>query len=402
MSVIRFGIIGGGLMGREFASAAARWVHLASSELTPQIVSVCDANARVLAWYERLNPPPELVSDYRDLLADDSIDAVYCAVPHHLHAEVYGAAIEAGKHLLGEKPFGIDLEANRAILSAVASRPDLLVRCSSELPFYPGGQRVWQWIAEERFGRVLEVRSALLHSSDLDPGKPINWKRRAATNGASGCMGDLGMHALHLPLRAGWTPSSVRAVLSNVFDQRPDGRGGVEPCDTWDNAVLLCEVDAGQYSFPMRIETKRIAPGHGNTWLIEIDGTAGSIAYSTKQPKALRQLEYEPGGPQEWRELDLGTVSAYPTISGAIFEFGFSDAILQMWAAFCDELAHGDQMVGRFRCATPAEAAWTHAIFDAAIRAQEEQIVAYIDPPAIGPAADTIQAQAGGAEPRSR
>jgi predicted dehydrogenase len=373
---VRVGIVGGGLMGRELASAAARWIHLADLGVRPQVVAVCDTNPEVLGWYERLDPRPRLLSDYRDLLADGAVEAVYCAVPHHLHRELYTAILRAGKHLLGEKPFGIDLAANTAILREVAARPDLLVRCSSELPFYPGGQRAWRWIAERRYGRVLEVRSLFLHSSDLDPAKPINWKRTARFNGEYGCMGDLGMHALHLPLRAGWYPRNVRAVLTDVFPERPDGKGGTAPCDTWDNAVLLCEVEAGGHAFPLRVETKRIAPGETNTWVIEVDGTEGSIGYSTKHPKTLRFMDYAPGRPQAWQVLDLGSESAYPHITGGIFELGFADSILQMWAAFLDELAHGrDGMRQPFHCATPEETAQTHRIFTAALESQRTQSV---------------------------
>ena len=369
--VVRFGIVGGGLMGREFASAAARWVHLAPLGVRPEIAVVCDTNPEVLAWYERLEPRPRLVSDWRELLSDSLVEAVYCAVPHHLHERLYIDVLEAGKHLLGEKPFGIDLAANSAINAAIAEYPHLLVRCSSELPFYPGGQEVARFIRERRYGRVLEVRSLFLHSSDLDPGKPSNWKRRAEFNGEYGCMGDLGMHALHLPLRAGWGPKDVRAVLSDVVTERPDGKGGTVPCDTWDNAVLLCTAEDAGRLFPLRIETKRIAPGETNTWTTEIDGTEGSIAYTTKLPKTLRTMRYEPGGPQAWEVLDLGSVSAYETITGAIFEFGFSDAVLQMWAAFLDELARGrDGMRQPFYCATPEEAATTHRLFTAALESQ--------------------------------
>lgn len=378
--VVRFGVIGGGLMGREFASAAARWVHLAPLGVRPELAVVCDPNPEVLAWYERLEPVPRLVADYRELLADGSVEAVYCAVPHHLHEEIFVATLEAGKHLLGEKPFGIDLQANDAISRAAAARPDLLLRCSSELPFYPGGQEVARWIRERRFGRVLEVRSLFLHSSDLDPGKPINWKRIAAWNGAYGCLGDLGMHALHLPLRAGWEPRDVRAILSDVVPERPGPDGQPVACDTWDNAVLLCEAEDGGHPFPLRIETKRIAPGETNTWTIEVDGTAGSISYTTKLPKTLRTMTYAPGGPQAWQVVDLGSVSAYPTITGAIFESGFSDAILQMWAAFLDELAHGrDGMRQPFHCATPEEAAATHRLFTAALESQRLRSVVRLD-----------------------
>jgi predicted dehydrogenase len=380
--VVRIGLVGGGLMGREFASAAARWIHLAALDVSPKLVAVCDTDPAALAWFERLDPSPRLVADYREVLEDESVDAVYVAVPHHLHQEIYVATLRAGKHLLGEKPFGIDLAANDAILAAAESHPDLLVRCSSELPFYPGGQEVARWIRDGRFGRVLEVRSLFLHSSDLDPHKPINWKRRARLNGEYGCLGDLGMHALHLPLRAGWMPANVRAVLSDVFPTRPDGAGGVADCDTWDNAVLLCEVRADDYAFPLRVETKRIAPGETNTWVIEIDGTEGSIAYTSKLPKTLRYMEYEPGRPQAWQVLDLGSESAYPTITGAIFEFGFSDAILQMWAAYLDELANGKEgMQQPFHCATAAEAAQTHRIFTAALESQRNAAtVAIADP----------------------
>jgi predicted dehydrogenase len=367
-------------MGREFASAAARWIHLADIGVRPELAVVCDVDPHVLAWYERVEPRPRLVSDYEELLADESVEAVYCAVPHHLHEELYTAVVGSGKHLLGEKPFGIDLAANEAIGAEIARHPELLVRCSSELPFFPGGQEVARWIADRRFGRVLEVRSLFLHSSDLDPSKPINWKRRAAFNGEYGCMGDLGMHPLHLPLRAGWGPRNVRAILSDVFSERPDGAGGTAACDTWDNAVLLCEAADDGEPFPLRIETKRIAPGETNTWTIEVDGTEGSIAYTTKQPKTLRWMEYEPGARQAWQSVDLGSVAAYPTITGAIFEFGFSDAILQMWAAFLDELAHGrDGMRQPFHCATPEEAAATHRLFTAALRSQAERSVVAID-----------------------
>ena len=379
--VVRFGIVGGGLMGREFASAAARWIHLTDIGVRPEIAVVCDPNPDVLAWYDRLQPRPRLVADYLELLEDDSVEAVYCAVPHHLHAELYTAVLRAGKHLLGEKPFGVDLAANEAINAQIGAHPELLVRCSSELPFYPGGQEIFRFVGERRYGRVLEVRSLFLHSSDLDPGKAINWKRVAATNGAYGCMGDLGMHALHLPLRAGWKPENVRAILSDVVTERPDGSGGRVACDTWDNAVLLCEArTADGTSFPLRIETKRIAPGETNTWKTEIDGTEGSIAFSTKLPKTLRVMDYRAGGVQAWQTLDLGSQSAYPTITGAIFEFGFSDAILQMWAAFLDELAHGREgMRQPFHCATPEEAAATHRLFTAALRSHADQGVVEID-----------------------
>lgn len=367
---IRFGVIGCGLMGREFASAAARWCHLSGLDFEPRITAVCDANPEAAQWFTDHVPSVEKVyTDYRELIADENIDAVYCAVPHNLHEQMYIDIIRAGKHLLGEKPFGIDLAANANIMAAIRDNPGVIVRCSSEFPFFPGAQQIVKWVNEGRFGKIMEVEAGFWHSSDLNPNKPINWKRRLATNGEYGCMGDLGLHVLHLPLRFGWKPRNVRALLSKIIHERPDSKGGMVPCETWDNAVLACEAEAEGQSFPMMLSMKRIAPGHANTWFIRIAGTDFSAEFSTKYPKQVAYLPYEPGADQAWHILDVPHRSVYATITGGIFEFGFPDSILQMWAAFCEEIAGGGDGPA-FRCATPEEAEGSHRLFTAALESQ--------------------------------
>jgi predicted dehydrogenase len=368
MKDIRFGVIGCGLMAREFASAVQRWAHLMTPDVRPRLVAVADAKDSCLCWFtDNLCDVTLAVTDYRELLASPDVDAVYCAVPHHLHAQIYGDIIRAGKHLLGEKPFGIDLAANEQILAALRAHPQVFARCSSEFPFFPGAYQIVKYIQEGRFGKIIEVESGLWHSSDLDPNKPINWKRMVQFNGEYGCLGDLGMHPLHIPLRFGWLPANVRGLLSKIITERPDGKGGVAPCETWDNAILACEVQTADQHFPMLISAKRIAPGEGNTWFIKVHGTEFSAEFSTKYPKTLRTMTYRSGRPQSWETLDVGYASAYPAITGGIFEFGFSDSILQMIAAFCDELVHGPAMRQPFGCATPQETALHHRVLTAAL-----------------------------------
>lgn len=368
---IRFGVIGCGLMGKEFASAAARWCHLTGVDFVPSIVAVCDAVPAATAWFEEHVPSVKRTyTDYKALLADPEVDAIYCAVPHNLHAQIYVDIIRAGKHLLGEKPFGIDQQANAEILAAMKEHPQVIVRCSSEFPFFPGAQQIVKWANEGRFGRIIEVEAGFWHSSDLDPNKPINWKRIVATNGEYGCMGDLGMHVLHLPLRFGWKPKSVRALLSKIVPTRPDHQGNQVPCETWDNAILACDVEMADQQFPMVLSTKRIAPGHANTWFIRIQGTTMSAEFTTKNPKQVAWMPYESGSQQAWHVMDAPYQSAYATITGGIFEFGFSDSILQMWAAFCDEVAHEGLMQQPFTCATPQEAKDSHALFTAALESE--------------------------------
>lgn len=174
---IRFGIIGLGLMGKEFASAVARWCHLLDDALPqPIITGVCDtSNEASRAWFiNNFDSIKVSCTDYRELLASDEIDAVYCAVPHHLHEQIYIDILRSGKHLLGEKPFGIDLAANLKIQEEIEKHPELLVRCSSEFPYFPGAKRVTDWIKSGKYGQLIEVRSGFHHASDMDLNKPIN------------------------------------------------------------------------------------------------------------------------------------------------------------------------------------------------------------------------------------
>lgn len=378
MKSVRFGIIGCGLMGREFASAAARWCHLPAMQVRPQIVAVCNTSPAPMRWFTAHFPDiRQATGDYRELLANPDVDAVYVAVPHHLHAEIYCAAIRAGKHLLGEKPFGIDREANAAILACLAEHPSCFARCSSEFPFFPAMQRIGKMLETDSFGRIIEVNAAFQHSSDLDPAKPLNWKRRTATNGEYGCMGDLGMHTLHVPLRAGWSLRNVRAILTKIHAQRPAADGTPSPCETWDNATLLCEAAAAGNPFPLTIRTQRIAPGEKNSWSFEITGTRRSARFTTKQANTLQLLDYT-GGEQAWQHLDMGHEMTFPTITGGIFEAGFSDIFLQMWAAYLVEMEQGAPPARFAGCVTPEETRLHHHVLTAALESHQSGQVAEI------------------------
>ena len=381
MRTVRFGIVGCGLMGREFASAAARWCHLAEMDVRPEIVAVCDTSPALSGWFaERFASVRQVTADYRALLANPEVEAVYIAVPHHLHAEFYCAAIEAGKHLMGEKPFGIDLAANRQIAACIRRHPETFVRCSSESPFFPAVQRIGKMIEDAAFGQLIEANTGFLHSSDLDADKPINWKRMIEFNGEYGAMGDLGIHACHVGFRAGWRPRNVRALLGKIVKERPDGKGGRVPCRTWDNATLLCETEnpADGELFPWTVKTHRIAPGQKNNWTVEILGTRASARWSSAQADILEVLEYT-GGDQVWGQIQTGHETAFKTITGGIFQFGFTDSILQMWAAFLYELHHGKPIRRFAGCVTPDEARLSHGLFTAALESQKACRVAAVE-----------------------
>lgn len=190
MKDVRIGIIGGGLMGRELAAVCGRWLHLVDHPVRPSVVAVADLNPAALEWFRQVPTIETLTSSWEELITDDSLDVLYIAVPHNLHEEIYTAAAASGRDFLAEKPFGIDLPAAQRIQSAIDDA-GVFVRVSSEMPFFPGALRAYELAKSGALGEILEVRSAFLHSSDMDRAKPINWKRRAETCGEIGVMGDL-------------------------------------------------------------------------------------------------------------------------------------------------------------------------------------------------------------------
>ena len=367
METVRIGIIGGGLMGRELAAVCGRWLHLVDHPVKPEVVAIADLNEDARNWFKQVPTVTTLTADWHELVNDRDIDVLYIAVPHNLHEEIYLAAAASGKDFLGEKPFGIDLAAAIAITDAVV-KSSTFVRVSSELPFYPGAQRCFEIARSGALGELVDVRSGFSHSSDLDRTKPINWKRKQATCGAIGVMGDLGMHVAHVPLRLGWVPSDVYALLDNIVTERPSPTGPAD-CDTLDNALLAMRTpaEAGR-DFTMLWETRRIAPGQMNTWYFEALGMDSGVRFSTRTPATYQHFVVR-DGQQIWEEIQPGNISAWPVISGAIFEFGFADALLQMWASYLAERAGA--LGDRFGTATAQEALAAHRVFDAALRSSQ-------------------------------
>jgi predicted dehydrogenase len=107
------------------------------------LTAVCEPNRDRLDWFKQVSTVRLSTQSHRELLASENVDVAYAAVPHHLREEISLDVLRAGKDLLAEKSFGIDLEAARRVRD---EEPSLgrFVRVSSEFPFLPGVQRVYQ------------------------------------------------------------------------------------------------------------------------------------------------------------------------------------------------------------------------------------------------------------------
>lgn len=100
-------------------------------------------------------------------------------------------------------------------------------------------------------------------------------------------------------------------------------------------------------------------------------GTKTSARWSSRQVNTVEILECR-GGEQAWQVIDMGHEMAYLSITGGIFEAGFSASILQLWAAFLYELAHGNTIRKFAGCVRPEEAALSHRLFTAALESHAQ------------------------------
>ena len=104
-----------------------------------------------------------------------------------------------------------------------------------------------------------------------------------------------------------------------------------------------------------------------------------SVKYSSKNTNSIEIMDYSQGGEQAWQVIDMGNETTFKSITGGIFEFGFSDSILQMWAAFLYELENGKPKKNFAGCVTPEETALSHSLFTAALISQKTATVVEVE-----------------------
>ena len=121
MDQVRFGIIGMGIMGTNHAS----WLR---DGLVPNgtVRAVCDIQEERRQWSREHLPNVQVYTDYRHLLKDESVDAVIIATPHYFHPTMCEDALDAGLHVLSEKPAGVYTKSLHALYEKSRSNPDLV------------------------------------------------------------------------------------------------------------------------------------------------------------------------------------------------------------------------------------------------------------------------------------
>jgi predicted dehydrogenase len=213
MDMVRWGLVGTG-------DIAARRVAPALGEATrSRLVAVSRRQADRAEEFARRFGAPRWHADWRDLVRDDEIDAVYIATPVALHAPIAIAAAEAGKHVLCEKPMALSVgECDRMVAAANAAEVKLGVAYYRHL--YPIVGRVKQLLRDGAIGTPVLSQLNSFERFDPPSGHPRAWLLDPAVSGG-GPMFDFGCHRIEVLLALFGKPAAVAGMQANVLFERP-------------------------------------------------------------------------------------------------------------------------------------------------------------------------------------
>ena len=201
MKKVKYGIIGCG-MGKS---------HMAGLKQNndAELAAICDINPEILKTCSELYPEAKACSDYREVLACPDVDAVVVAVPDQQHREISLAALDAGKHVLCEKPMALTLDDCRAMVEA-SRKTDRKFMIGQICRFTPGFIRAKELIDAGEIGELFFVESEYAHDYSKIPGKGNNWRLDPLRHGFLGG----GCHAVDLLRWIAGNPYEVAAFAN--------------------------------------------------------------------------------------------------------------------------------------------------------------------------------------------
>lgn len=289
MDELGVGVVGYGFMGRAHAQAWRTAPYAFDLGVRPRLVAIAGRDEQAVARQARRLGFAGWSSDWRSLLTRDDVDLVDICAPGALHAPIATAALQAGKHVLCEKPLGRTVSESEAMVAAA----DTAARggCSSMVGFnyrrVPAIEQARRLVGLGRLGDIRHVRATYLQDWCLDPNFPLQW-RFVAEQAGTGALGDLGSHVVDLAQHLlDDDVAEVTAMLSTFVTERPVPRtgDGRAPVTVDDAAAFTARFGSGTTG---SFEVSRLAAGHKNDLRIELNGSAGSVAFSLER---LNELE---------------------------------------------------------------------------------------------------------------
>ena len=297
MPALRVGMIGIGFMGAAHSQGwrvAPRFFDLPSDVEMAVVVGRdagrTEAAAAKWGW-------SETSTDWRSVLERDDIDIIDIVTPGDTHAEIAIAALEAGKHVLCEKPLANTVEEAQQMADAAARAAERGVYAMVGFTYrrVPAATFARDLVASGALGEIRQVRATYLQDWLVDADAPLTWRMKKELAG-SGALGDIGAHAIDLAQYiTGQRLTTVSGMLETFVKERPllaessglsgtasEERGEVTVDDL---ALFTGRFDGGAVG---SFEATRFSTGRKNAFRIEVAGSDGAISFDLEDMNVLQ------------------------------------------------------------------------------------------------------------------
>jgi predicted dehydrogenase len=297
------GMVGYGFMGAAHSQAWRTAAHVFGLPLAPRLVALsgrhaeaAQAAADTLGW-------AEAQTDWRALIGRPDIQLIDICAPGDAHAQIAIAALEAGQHVLCEKPLANTLaEAQDMAAAADKARPrGVRSMIGFNYRRVPAIALARQLVRDGRLGEIRQVRASYLQDWLADPAFPLTWRLQREHAG-SGALGDLGSHIVDLAqYLTGQPVTAVSGSTATFVTARPiEGAAGHQtgPVTVDDAALFTARLGSPAPGTGAlgSFEATRFAAGRKNELRLELNGDRGSLAFNLER---LNELEYYDGRDDE-------------------------------------------------------------------------------------------------------
>lgn len=320
----------------------------------PRMTAVCgrdkDAATRVaerFGW-------ESVETDWRALLERDDIDVIDICTPGDTHAEIAIAALQAGKHVLCEKPLANSVAEAEAMAEAAAEAAKNGVRAMVGFTYRrtPAVAMARKLVADGWLGTIRHVRAQYLQDWLNDENTPLSW-RLDKDKAGSGALGDIGAHIVDMAqFVTGSQIESVSGLMETFVKTRPVSGdhatlGGSSSADAErgpvtvdDAAVFTSRFDDGSVGV---FEATRFATGRKNALRIEVNGSTGSLAFDFEDMNVLQYFDAtEDPATAGFRRI-IVTEASHPYVAawwppghGLGYEHGFTHQVVDLVTAIAD------------------------------------------------------------------
>ncbi|MFF3328044.1 Gfo/Idh/MocA family protein [Streptomyces sp. NPDC002888] len=300
---LRVGMVGYAFMGAAHSQGWRTAGHVFDLPRRPVLAAICGRDAAAVRAAADRHGWAAAETDWRALIARDDIDVVDICTPGDSHAEIALAALEAGKHVLCEKPLANTVEEAESMTHAAeeAYGRGQLAMVGFNYRRVPATALARRMVAEGRLGTLRHVRVTYLQDWLVDRDFPLTWRLRKELAG-SGSLGDLGAHIVDLAQHlAGERLAGVSALTETFVRQRPlpggGATGGLAAVSTAGTGTVTVD-DAALFTGRFAsgalasFEATRYATGRKNALRIELNGEHGSLEFDLER---LNELWFHDG-----------------------------------------------------------------------------------------------------------